>query len=428
MIFTIENMPQDLSDGECLVKGFNNETTPIIFEQAVNTNEHRNTFFYFFENLNKDQTFNPSLKEFENKIEFLKKYLKFLKVGQQSNYNFHFKVKLFLNGPKGNDANSHLKAIFDQLTMKDDKHLIFEPKYAIEKNLVFAYIFNVYTFFLGVQKFVFRKADEHMRDYMKNSQFHTDSFEFLLSVFRLGLGRVLKLNLIRESLLGFFVNENLPADFSLGNLSVFKQIYEINFINLMLYKITFRNDNYQNMATSKKMLLIFVNWFKEGNNKVQELMQILPNCHFNWRPDLERFLRRLMLYYQLMFQTFIIRYNFLLEKDKEKCLDSEGKSMGQIHKENHLLASRILEIEKDFSVQEDNFLSKFTQWVYFEKIRDRSELKKSVKLYESLKSEIDKTCKDVNLDSIYSQKEFNDSNIKSQLLEKTAEQLTSFKY
>lgn len=318
-------MPQDLSDRECLVKGFNNETTPAIFEKAVNTNEQRNTFFYFFENLNKDQTFNPSLEEFRTKIEFLKMYLDFLKVGQQSNYNFHFKVKLFLNGPKGNDDNSHLKAIFDQLTMKDDSHLIFEPKYALEKNLVFAYIFNVYTFFLGVQKFVFRKVDEHMRDYMKNSQFHIDSFEFLLAVLKLGLGRVLKLSLVRESLLGFFVNQKLPADFSLGTLSVFKQIYEINYINLLLYKIIFRNDNYKNMASNKKMVQLFIVWFKEGKDKVQDLIQILPNCTFNWKSDLERFLKRLKLYYQLMFNTFIIRYNFLLEKDKEKCLETEGR-------------------------------------------------------------------------------------------------------
>ena len=41
-------------------------------------------------------------------------------------------------------------------------------KYEMEKNLLIAYIFNVYTFFLGVQKFIFRKTDEHMRDYMKN--------------------------------------------------------------------------------------------------------------------------------------------------------------------------------------------------------------------------------------------------------------------
>jgi hypothetical protein len=325
MIFTIESMPRDLSDSQCLVKGFNNETTPLIFEQAVNTNEERNTFFYFFKNLNEDQTFNPSIEEFTNKIMFLKKYLAFLKVGQQSNYNFNFKFKLFLNGPKGNSPNSHLKNIFDQLTMKDDSHLIFEPKYVVEKNLLFAYLFNAYTFFLGVQKFVFRKADEHMRDYMKNSQFNAESFEFILSVFKLGFGRIIKLSMVRDSVLGFFVNDNLPSDFSIGTLSVFKQIYEINFINLMLYKIMFRNDNYKTMKSSLKFIKIYIIWFKEAKNKIHDLIQILPNCHFNWKMDLERFLLKLKLYYELMFNTYIIKYNFLLEKEKEKCLESQGK-------------------------------------------------------------------------------------------------------
>ena len=318
-------MPKDLSDPQCLVKGFNNETTPIIFEQAVNTNEERNTFFYFFKNLNQDKTFNPSIEEFKNKILFLKKYLEFLKVGQQSNYNFHFKFKLFLNGPKGNDENSNLKTIFDQLTMKNDSHLIFEPKYAMEKNLLFAYIFNIYTFFLGVQRFIFRKADEHMRDYMKNSQFNSESFEFILSIFKLGFGRIIKFSMVRDSLLGFFVNDNLPSDFSLGTLSVFKQIYEINFINLLLYKIMFRNDNYKNMGTNKKFIIIYIVWFNEAKNKVQNLLQILPNCNFNWKKDLERFLLKLKIYYELMHNTYIMRYNFLLEKDKEKCLETQGK-------------------------------------------------------------------------------------------------------
>ena len=102
--------------------------------------------------------------------------------------------------------------------------------------------------------------------------------------------------------------------------------------------------------------------------------------------------------------------------------------MGQIYKENNLIANKILEIEQKFNVEDNYFLSKFTQWVYNEKIRDRNELKKSVKLYENLKSEIDKTCKHINLESIYSQKEFNDEHIQHKLSEELIQELTQLKF
>jgi hypothetical protein len=130
--------------------------------------------------------------------------------------------------------------------------------------------------------------------------------------------------MVRDSLLGFFVNDNLPVDFSIGSLSVFKQIYEINYINLMLYKIMFRNDNYKSMASSQKFIIIYIIWFKEAKNKIHDLIQILPNCNFNWKMDLQKFLIKLKMYYELMFNTYIIRYNFLLEKNKEKSLESKG--------------------------------------------------------------------------------------------------------
>ena len=322
MIFTIHTMPEDHSDPQCLVKGFNNETTPLIFEQAVNTNEERNTFFYFFKNLSQDKTFNPSLGEFQKKIEFLKKYLKFLSAGQQSNYNFHFRVQLFLNGSQP-DSNSQLQALLQNFQAKESQ--IFEPKFEIQKNLLFAYLYNVYTFFLCVQKFAQRKMDEHMRDYMYNQQFNIESFEFVLNVYKLGFGRILKFNLVRDSVLGFFVNDKLPVDFSLGTLSVFTQIYEINFINLVLYKIMFRKDNYKTMASNVKLICIYINWFMEARKGVDKLIQVLPNCLFDWKADLARFLAKLKLYYEIMENTFIIRYNFLLEKEKDKMLESDSK-------------------------------------------------------------------------------------------------------
>ena len=331
MIFTLESMPKDLSDPQCLVKGFNNETTPSIFEQAVSTNEERNTFFYFFKNLDEDKTFNPSLGELRAKVLFLKKYIAFLKAGQQSNYNFHFRFRLFLNGPKGHSENSHLKKLFEQLTPKDPSALLFEPKFALEKNLLAAHLFHVYTFFLGVQKFVFRKVDDHMRTYMKTSQFNSETFEFALEALKLGLGRVLKLSLVRDSLLGFFVNEQLPEDFSLGTLSVLRQIYEINFVNLLLYKIMFRNDNYKSMGTSTKFITVYIVWFQEAKAKVHALQQVLPSCSFNWKNDLARFLGRLKVYYELMHNTFIMRYNFLLEKEKDKCLETGGRLIRQVN-------------------------------------------------------------------------------------------------
>jgi predicted phage-related endonuclease len=102
--------------------------------------------------------------------------------------------------------------------------------------------------------------------------------------------------------------------------------------------------------------------------------------------------------------------------------------MGQIYKENNILANKILEIEQHFKTEDEYFLSKFTQWIYNEKIRDRNELKKSVKLYENLKSEIDKTCKNINLESIYSQKEFNDEGIQYKLLDELVEELKKIKF
>ena len=102
--------------------------------------------------------------------------------------------------------------------------------------------------------------------------------------------------------------------------------------------------------------------------------------------------------------------------------------MGQIYKENHILANKILDLESNLNPEEDYFLTKFTNWIYNEKIRNRSELKKSVKLYENLKSEIDKTCKNVNLESIYIQKEFNDESIKKKLLDELENELKEIKY
>lgn len=102
--------------------------------------------------------------------------------------------------------------------------------------------------------------------------------------------------------------------------------------------------------------------------------------------------------------------------------------MGQIYKENHLLATKVLELEAQYEFEDDFLLTQFTKWVYFEKIRNREELKKSVKLYQNLKSEIDKTTKAVNLESIYSQKEFNDEKVKFKLLREIEEELKSKKF
>lgn len=327
MIFTLENVPKDKSDPQCIVKGFNNETTPLIFEQAVNINEGRNKFFYFFRNLTEDKKFNPSLQEFKEKIQFIKQYLDFLEAGQQSNYNFNFRFKLFLNGPKGDSENSNLKNLFDQLVMKDESHLNFEPKFSLEKNLLVGYIVNVYTYFLGVLHYVFRKTDEHMREYLHGSHFNSESFEYIIEVFKLGYGRLIKLSLVRDSLFGFFINDALPDDFSIGTLDVFNQIYDINYINLLLYKILFRNDNYQAISSSIKFILIYIVWFKEAKVKIKNLIQILPNCNFNWKADLSKFLKQLNVYYELMHNTFIIRYNYLLEGEKSKNLESSGNDL-----------------------------------------------------------------------------------------------------
>lgn len=124
----------------------------------------------------------------------------------------------------------------------------------------------------------------------------------------------------------------------------------------------------------------------------------------------------------------LICISFINLGDEKGSLILIGKPMGQIHKENHLLATKILEFEQNLPNSENYFLSKFTHQVYFHKIRNREELKKSIKLYENLKSEIDKTTKGITLESIYCQPQFNDESIKSKLLKAVKKELTDLKY
>lgn len=63
--------------------------------------------------------------------------------------------------------------------------------------------------------------------------------------------------------------------------------------------------------------------------------------------------------------------------------------------------------------------------VYHDKLRERDELKRSVKLYENLRSDIDRTCPDITLESIYVQKEFNNPGIKEKLLKEVMVKLQS---
>ena len=102
-----------------------------------------------------------------------------------------------------------------------------------------------------------------------------------------------------------------------------------------------------------------------------------------------------------------------------------GKSTSQIYKENHLLAKKILDLETKMSEGDTYPLAKFCYSVYHNKLRDRDELKKSIKLYENLRSDIDRTCPGVTLESIYVQKDFNNPLVKDKLLKEMIQKLES---
>lgn len=324
MIFTLENVPRDISDPQCITKGFNNETTPLVFEKAIKINEDRRRFLYFFANLENDSKFTPSLKEFRKKAQFLADFVDFMETGRESNYNFAFGVRLFLHGPKGIDSNSRIKAMFEKLVFKDDSHLNFQARFDLEKNLVFAHIVHVYIYFLGVMKYVFRKSDEHVQDYLENESFNGDTFDQILEVFKLGFGRLLKVVRVRDSLLGFLSSEQMPEDFSIGTLDILGKVYQVNYVNMVIYKIMFRGDNFKQLKVSSKLNKLYVVWVKEALSLVEGLRQSLFSCSFNWKTDLQRFLNTLSVYYRILYNTFIMRFNFVLEREKDSLLEEQG--------------------------------------------------------------------------------------------------------
>lgn len=324
MIFTLENVPRDISDEQCIIKGFNNETTPLVFEKAIKINEDRRRFLFFFSNLEKDSKFTPSVEEFKKKAQFLADFVNFMETGCESNYNFTFGVRLFLAGSKGVDTNSRVKALFEKLVIKNESHLNFYASFDIEKNLVFAHIVHVYMYFLGVQKYIYRRVDEHVQDYLQTENFNSDRFEELLEIYKLGFGRLLKALKVRDSLLGFLSAEKMPEDFSIGTLDILCKVYQVNYVNMVIYKIMFRGDNYKQLKSSAKLNKLYVVWVKEALSLVEGLRQSLLSCSFNWKNDLQKYLDTLSVYYRILYNTFIMRYNFVIEKEKEAMLEENG--------------------------------------------------------------------------------------------------------
>jgi hypothetical protein len=172
--------------------------------------------------------------------------------------------------------------------------------------------------------------DNHVENYLIDESFNSDSFLTIQKIFKLGYGRLLKFILVRDSVLGFYVGDNLPEDLSLGILDIFKQVYQINYINLLMYKALFNNDGYKAIIKNANFLPVYVIWLNEGIRKAKNLKQVLTNCMFNWKPRLVRFLDRLILFYELVMNSFIIRHNSLIESQKAISLEATGK-----HKEMH---------------------------------------------------------------------------------------------
>lgn len=86
-------------------------------------------------------------------------------------------------------------------------------------------------------------------------------------------------------------------------------------------------------------------------------------------------------------------------------------------------------MEKEGELKETNndLFAEFTHKVYYEKIRNRDDLKKGVKLYENLKSEIEKTCKNITKESIFSQDVFTNEKIRYKLIDEVTEELEKLK-
>ena len=101
--------------------------------------------------------------------------------------------------------------------------------------------------------------------------------------------------------------------------------------------------------------------------------------------------------------------------------------MTQIYKENNILAEEILEKETKLKEINNDPLAEFTHHVYYNKIRNRDDLKKGIKLYESLKSDIDKACKNINKESIFAHSAFNNENIRYRLVDEIMKELENLK-
>jgi predicted phage-related endonuclease len=91
------------------------------------------------------------------------------------------------------------------------------------------------------------------------------------------------------------------------------------------------------------------------------------------------------------------------------------------------LAEEILEKEGELTEINNDVFAEFTYKVYHEKIRNRDDLKKGVKLYENLKSDIERTCKHINKESIFSQDVFTNEKIRYKLVDELTEELEKLK-
>lgn len=339
-------------------------------------------FSAFFNRIETDRNFQPSLSQITKQKEYLSLTFDLMEYGISANYPYCFSYRSFLQPQK-------------KLELSGDTHA----------SLASEFIFSRYTYALGVPRLLKKRIQSHIANCLgPERSYNAEEFKEILEMYKEGFVRLAKVKKGQNILWGLLNPRYLAnPELSQATFEIVYKINEINLANMYVYDTVMRigpktTENELSFLES----IAYATW-----KKIETSKSFLKNFSFFHEIEtLRQFLDSFDLFHRSVLNFLLLKQNKIIEKsihDEYR----EGVSISSLYFENHLIASKILELETQIDLartrSENRLFINFVFDFFMNVIKSQRDLiKMGVKLFEQMKDDVLKNLREKpTLEQIY---------------------------